>query len=543
MSKDQKYHNVNYALQKAIQYRETQLEERRLQALEAGLSSVTLNTNRTMTNNNNSTLQSKMTPEAQLRLSLEGKSQREQQELLLSFGRRYPNKKCVIHTNAMHTNSECVKQHPNLPPRRDLPKPSNVAGAASLPTGSALDAFLSELSSRVERITEAAVARHIGDRYHAAAAAPNPNNTYAPRSAPPNKPNTYSGSSPRQPFEKKVCDDCGGFHGPVCWVMRPDLAPPTWAPAASTAPLVVDKYKQNCQRYGVTPKQPGTGAAPPRRAAAASRQSAYKSEELPPSQFYAGTAQMQAGAVNTTRQLRSFTQRNAPAPDNNDDGVSLSISMSLPRHAVLARKLLELDEIRPLLNITTAASAHVVDVLDQGLDVKSYSIPNHCASAAPDSDHVSTDKDRLKHYNSVKGAIPYFTNSSLEQGVAIATPDQRMHLIPRMMLDTGSDVAIMEVMVAKAIGLTYAPVDASLKGIGGATDTVLGMSAPTRVVFAATTPQEVSIPVTWLIVSSLHGMASVILGVEQLYPHAATLWSTYLTYNPKLISTHVTTYR
>jgi hypothetical protein len=245
----------------------------------------------------------------------------------------------------------------------------------------------------------------------------------------------------------------------------------------------------------------------------------------------------------------------------------MSFTIPLATHSLLARKILELDELRPMLNQSGAVNLSDSPVVQAevssdsdvpaepydptllapptGSDLNPAAYPRtaadgsdvrmgvkplkgydardpRCLSVGQVHRASQEDRDRLRKHNSVKGGIPFFVNNLLEEGVSVQTPDGRHHLLQRMMLDTGSDVAIMEEVVAKAIGLSYSPVDVSLRGVGGCADTVIGMSETTNVVISPTTEWEVSVPVKWLIVSNLHGLASIILGSEQLHPHSCS---------------------
>ena len=381
------------------------------------------------------------------------------------------------------------EEHPELQAQYQsaLPRASNTAASVVRETDA-------EFEGRLSRMVAAAVKEVMGGS-HGHVATVKSTHTFPDRNRNIPAQNT-----------KSLCNECGQYHGPVCWYAQPNLAPQWWAPHANTADNVLSIYRNACQRLGLQPKKPGSGQPPPVRGAAGGA----SASRLPQPSFYTHTAQFVSNA-NTTRQLRSFTQRSTE-PTVADGGVTMSFTIPLATHSLLARKILELDELRPMLNQSGAVNLSDSPVIQaevssdsdvpaepedpillapptgpdlnpaayprtaaDGSDVrmgvrplKGYDARDpRCLSVGQVHRASQEDRDRLRKHNSVKGGIPFFVNNLLEEGVSVQTPDGRHHLLQRMMLDTGSDVAIMEEVVAKAIGLSYSPVDASLRGVGG----------------------------------------------------------------------------
>ena len=125
-------------------------------------------------------------------------------------------------------------------------------------------------------------------------------------------------------------------------------------------------------------------------------------------------------------------------------------------------------------------------------------------------------------YNAVSGDIAYVANQDEVGGMTLVLPDGRKALPQRLMLDSGSDIAIIDAEYAKSLGLTWSPaphfklndVHCNLKG-------VVGVTPLCTLVLAKGTPYEASLKCRFFVLEGVGTLYEVLIGQPQLRPHGA----------------------
>lgn len=456
----------------------------------------------------------------------------EKQKMTLLRSLTAPKEKCILHPKQNHTNEECYKQHPELLNNRDHNNQRQRSGQERQHTVGATSSGMSHASTAGYSAGHYPAPSSIGGGSSHTVATGYTGYTGLSGHTYPRQSQNYYYTAAATPQQGSVhaptrwwCDLCCCHHMGPCRCREPDKAPADWRPAADRVPqAAIDEWYAKRRQLGlpnithhlVTPQRPpppppGAGRGGGRYGNNNSTSSGNNTKQpAPPNRsalsvemrdpgadnFYCGAMQTEYEVANT-RQLRSFVQRSAqPSPQTPvADSIpvldrDITVSFRLPRDKAILAQLL--GDQPPQVS----ASAVGTGVSEEQLG-----------------------KAMLQEYNSEVACLYKIINNSVSTGLSVIRSDGIPVLPQDVLVDSGSDAAVITKAALHSLGLHYISDPAlKLKGVSGYAGTVLGRTAPLQVYFCHGTKYSASIPVQFLVVESLHGLADVILGVHQFKP-------------------------
>ena len=336
-----------------------------------------------------------------------------------------------------------------------------------------------------------------------------------------------------------TCGTCGVMHRPgSCYVEDPTLAPPGWQPSKKASHAVVELWKRNCAKTGVK-----VAAVVAHIGAFGGLGSVVSAMPAHPQPTTGPATTLTRGAIGAPPALPSLpqvpqdTQVYLPVFVGRDADV---ISTVQARNQLVYSAVLASDQVEVPVHVDSQPTSpplengeipqavfecHNISAL-QVTTASKHLIHQACfhESMLMKCDHEG-DKQQLHEHNMQTPTLAYLKNQQPESGCVVITPDKRLIMCPKLLLDTGSTVAIMSSKFARQIGLHHKPCNqVQLQSVSSTNDAkVLSVTAPCELVFARNTEYQVSVCTTFLILDVVHGLYDILIGQQQFYKHAMYL--------------------
>ena len=125
-------------------------------------------------------------------------------------------------------------------------------------------------------------------------------------------------------------------------------------------------------------------------------------------------------------------------------------------------------------------------------------------------------------YNQQVPDLVYLSNATEEQGCSLVLPSGRSGLPHRTLVDTGSNIGIIDKAYAQAIGLSWKAKEGLEVGdVHCGSGPVAGIASPVEVVWARGTPHECRTTTELYVLEGVGATYQLLLGEPQLRPHGA----------------------